>query len=78
MYWYTFLMYQIVSCYSWPFIFERVNFNRFTVAESLTHLAATLAMLEVTGSRPSFCDISEIRFLESIQYPAHRDLKWSM
>jgi len=43
---------------------------RFTVAEWLTHMAA----MQVTGSMPSFGDISDIRFLESIQSPAQRDL----
>jgi len=38
-------------------------------------LAATL---EVMGSHPSFGDISEIDFLESIQSPAQRDFKWSV
>jgi len=38
--------------------------KRFTVAEWLTHFAATL---EVMGSRPSLGDISEIYFLEPIQ-----------
>jgi len=48
---------------------------QFTVAEWLTHLAA---MVEVMGLRPSLGDISEIYFLESIQYLAQRDLKWSV
>jgi len=48
---------------------------RFTVAEWLTNLTATL---EVMGSRPSLSDISEIYFLESIQSLAQRDLKWSV
>jgi len=46
--------------------------RQFTVAEWLAHLAATL---EVMGSRSSFGDISEIYFLESIQFLAQRDLK---
>jgi len=37
--------------------------HRFTVDEWLTHLAV---MLEVMGSRPSFSEISEIHFLESM------------
>jgi len=49
--------------------------SRFTVAEWLTHLAATL---EVMGSRPSLGVIYEIYFLESIQSPAQRVLKWSV
>jgi len=48
---------------------------RLTVAEWLTHSPATL---DVTGSRPNSGDFSEIYFLESIQYPAQRDLKWSV
>jgi len=48
---------------------------RFTVAEWLTHVAATL---EVKGSRPSLGDISEIYFLKSIQSVAQSDLKWSV
>jgi len=43
---------------------------RFTMADWLTHLAATL---EVMGSRPSLDDTYEIYFLESIQSPAQRD-----
>ena len=46
-----------------------------TVAEWLKHLPATL---EVTGSRPTFGDISEIYFLESIQSTTRWDLKWSL
>jgi len=52
-----------------------VTVYRFTADEWLTHMAATL---EVTGSRPSFDDFSEIHFLESIQPAAQRDLKWYM
>jgi len=43
------------------------------VRVAVTNLAATL---EVMGSRPIFGDVSEIHFLESIQSPAQRDLKW--
>jgi len=59
----------------------RLNVCRFTVAEWLTHLAATL---EVIGSRPSLAYITEIYVLELIQSPApapapaQRDLKWSV
>jgi len=45
------------------------------VAERLTYLAATV---EVMGSRSSLGDIYEIYFLESIQSPAERDLRWSV
>jgi len=48
---------------------------RFTVAERLTHSPATL---DVTGSLPNSGDFSDIYFLESIQSPALRDLKWSV
>jgi len=44
---------------------------RFTVAEWLTRLAATL---EVMGSRPSLSDIYDIYFLVSIQSPAQRSV----
>jgi len=33
--------------------------------------------LVVMGSRPSLIGIPEIQFIESIQSPAHMDLKWS-
>jgi len=33
--------------------------------------------LEVRCSRHSFGDIFEVHVLESIQFPAQRDLKWS-
>jgi len=51
--------------------------GRFTVEYSRwpTHSPATL---DVTGSRPNSGDFSEIYFLESIQPPAQRDLKWSV
>jgi len=32
--------------------------------------------IEVMGSRPSFGDISEIHFIDSIQFPAQRNLNW--
>jgi len=35
-------------------------------------------LLDVTGSRPNSSDFSEIYFLETIHYPAHRDLKRSV
>jgi len=54
---------------------QQVRESRFTVAEWLMHLAATL---EVIGSRPSLGDISDIYFLESIQSLTQRDLKWSV
>jgi len=52
------------------------NNNRFTVANRPTDWATLV--LEVMGSRPSFREISEIQFLESIQSPAQRDFKWSV
>jgi len=61
-----------------PPVAECINTDitpRFTVADWLTHLAATL---EVMGSRPSLGDISQIYFLESIQSMAQGDLKWSV
>jgi len=48
---------------------------QFTVADWLTHSPATL---DVMGSRPNSDDFSEIYFLESIQSPVQRDLKWSV
>jgi len=46
---------------------------RFKVAKWLTHLAATL---EVLGSHTNLGDMYELYFLEWIQSPAQRDLKW--
>jgi len=46
----------------------------FAVAEWLMHLTA---ILEVMGLCPSFGNISYFHFLESIQSPAQRNLKWS-
>jgi len=51
------------------------HYCRFTVAKWLTHSPATLY---VTGSRPNSGDLSDIYFLESIQSPARRDVKWSV